>query len=201
MHNARFPFLSPQSPSEADPAGPRRESQSEGARTRRESSRAVRGAATRVLRCGRRGLRRAGGRARGLPEASPVLGRRRRLPAPRVRPGGRSGLGDWLFPRPRRLLRALTAAEIGAPVAGRRGCGENRGEAGRLREGGWQTRIERLGVDFYLASWTPLTGELQLGEIFEARLGGRGPWCSGTKVNKHLPRSLVMAHLLQKGML
>lgn len=76
---------------------------------------------------------RAGGRARGLPEASSILGGWRRLPAPRVRPGGRSGLGYRLRLWPRCLFRARTAAGVGVSAVGRRGCREGRGEAGRLR--------------------------------------------------------------------
>lgn len=97
--------------------------------------------------------RRAGGRARGLPEAGPVLGGRLGLPAPQVGPGAGSGLGcarpprslgDRLRPGPRRL-RTRAAAGVGLPVVGRRGCRERRGEAGEAVRVGEAGEAERRG--------------------------------------------------------
>lgn len=165
------------------------EAQGEGALTGRGILR--RGGAARrraVLRLREARARRAGGRARGLPEASPVLGGRRRLPAPRVRPGGRSGLGDWLFPRPRRLLRARTAAGIGVPVVGRRGCGEKRGrEAGRGGEADGEKEDRapggerRWGQCKHSQHLREETGEARGPGSEEKRREGerRAPWRSG----------------------
>lgn len=46
-------------------------------------------------------------------------------------------------------------------------------------------------MDFYLASWTPLTGEPELRKIFKAWLGGRGLWLS-MKAHKLLTMFLLL---------
>lgn len=141
-----------------------REAQGWGARAPRgvlPRGRAVRGRAVLGLREAR--ARRAGGRARGLPEAGSVLRGWRRLPAPRVRPGSGSGPEDRLRPGPWHL-RARAAAGVRLPVVGRRRCRERRGEAGggaeaaEGRRGRWGERRQGPGRREELGDGVNLAG-------------------------------------------